>query len=382
MQEDEFTQLLQKYQQLQLENTGLTARLESEQRLFTEKITLLQEAKDELKLQFQHLAGEIFDDKSKKFSQQNSERLGAILSPFHQELGELRKEINEIYAKDSRERFALKEQIVQLQDASRHLGDEANSLALALKGDNKIQGNWGELVLERLLEVSGLRKGVEFTTQNGYRNETNQLLKPDVVIHLPDKRNVIIDAKTSLLSWSNYLNSDKKEEQQQAIKELLASLRSHFTGLGGKNYPAVKGLHSLDFVLMFIPVEAAFAAACRHEPALMEEALGHNVILTSPSSLLPTLRTIENLWKFQQQEKNAREIASRAALLYDKFCNFVGEMEKLGKQLDNAHNSYNSALNKLSRGQGNLIAQTMKLQELGVQPKKELSSSIMEQAEL
>ncbi len=378
----ELTQLAQKYQQQQVENARLVARLESEQQLFTEKITLLQEARDELKLQFKNLAGEIFDDKSRKFSQQNSDNLDAILTPFHKELGELRKEIGEIYNKDSRERFALKEQIGQLVDTSRHLGEEANTLALALKGDNKMQGNWGELVLERLLEVSGLRKGIEFSTQEGYRNEDNQLLKPDVIIHLPDKRSIIIDAKTSLLSWSNYLSSDKEEEQQQAIKDLLASLRTHFTGLGGKDYPAAKGVQSLDFVLMFIPIEAAFATACRYDSALLEDALKHNVILVGPASLLPTLRTIDNLWKFQQQEKNAREIARRATLLYDKFRSFVEEMEKLGRQLDGARSSYDAAINKLSRGQGNLIAQTVKLQELGVQPKKDLPQTIVEQAEI
>ncbi len=378
----ELIQLAQKYQQQQVENARLAATLESEQQLFTEKITLLQEARDELKLQFKNLAGEIFDDKSRKFNQQNSDNLGAILTPFHKELGALRKEIGEIYNKDSRERFALKEQIGQLVDTSRHLGEEANTLALALKGDNKMQGNWGELVLERLLEVSGLRKGIEFTTQDGYRNEDNKLLKPDVIIHLPDKRNIIIDAKTSLLSWSNYLNSDKEEEQQQAIKDLLASLRTHFTGLGGKDYPAAKGMQSLDFVLMFIPIEAAFATACRYDSALLEDALRHNVILVGPTSLLPTLRTIENIWKFQQQEKNAKEIARRATLLYDKFCSFVEEMKKLGKQLDNTRNSYDSALNKLSQGRGNLIAQAVKLQDLGVQPKKELPQSIIETADL
>ncbi len=376
--QQELESLGSEVQEHQLRNVRLTAKLESEQQLFTEKLTLLQEAKEELKFQFASLASEIFDDKSKKFSEQNSDKLHSILTPFHKELGELRKEISDIYNQDSRERFALKQEISHLLETSHHLGEEANNLALALKGDNKMQGNWGELVLERLLEVSGLRKGVEFSTQGGYRDDNNQLLKPDVIIHLPDKRNVIIDAKTSLLAWSNYLSSNDAATQQQAVKELLASLRGHFTGLGQKNYPGIKELHSLDFVLMFVPIEAAFATACRHAPALMEEALRHNVILTCPTSLLTTLRTIENIWKFKQQEKNAKEIAHRATMLYDKFRSFLEEMEKLGKQLDNARSSYDSALNKLSQGRGNLVAQTIKLKELGVQPRQELPQSIVE----
>ncbi len=382
VQKQQLEQLAAELQETRLDNVRLGDRLESEQRLFTEKLTLLQEARAELKLQFASLAGDIFDDKSRTFSEQSRDRLHTILSPFHRELGELRKEIGAIYNKDSRERFALKQEIAQLVETSRHLGEEAEGLALALKGDNKIQGNWGEFVLERLLEVSGLRKGVEFTTQSGYRNDDNQLLKPDVVVHLPDKRNVIIDAKTSLLSWRHYLNAEGEENQRQAVKELLSSLRSHFIGLSKKGYPGITELNSVDFVLMFIPIEAAFATACYHQPALMEEALGHNVILTSPTSLLPALRTVQNVWRFEQQEKNAKEIARRATLLYDKFRSFLEEMEKLGRQLDNARGSYDAAINKLSRGRGNLVAQTVKLQELGVQPKQELPQSIVDKADL
>ncbi len=377
-------QLRQKRAELhesQIYNTRLVVKLENDQKLFTEKLTLLQEARDELKVQFTNLAGQIFDDKSKKLSELNREKLDTLLSPFNRELCQLRTEINAIYNKDSRERFALKQEISQLQELNRHLGTEAKNLTMALKGENKTAGNWGEMVLEKLLEISGLRKGIEFTCQSGHRGVDNQLLRPDVIVHLPDKRDIIIDAKTSLLPWCRYLETDSPDLQQKAMKELLVSLRSHITGLSKKDYPGLKELHSLDFVLMFIPVEAAFAAACGHDTTLIEEALSHNVILVSPTTLLPTLRTVQNIWKFERQEKNAQEIAHRATLLYDKFRIFLEEMEKLGKQLDNARNSYESAIRKLSEGQGNLISQAIQLKELGVQPKKELPSGLVEKAD-
>lgn len=381
-QQEELAHLKEELHEYQLRNTRLATRLESDQQLFTEKLSLLQEARDELKLQFSQLAGQIFEDRSTKLSELNHEKLDALLTPFNRELNELRREINEIYSKDSRERFALKQEISQLQEINRHLGDEANSLSQALKGDNKTLGNWGELVLERLLETSGLRRGVEFSTQTGHRSSDNQLLKPDVIIHLPGSRDIIIDAKTSLLAWSRYLATEKQEEQQRAMTALLHSLRTHFTGLGAKNYPGARGLHSLDFVLMFIPIEAAFAAACRHDPSLLEDALSHNVVLVSPTTLLATLRTVENIWKFEQQGKNAREIARRAGLLYDKFRSFLDELEKLGRQLDNARTSYDNAISRLSQGQGNLISQAVQLKELGVQPKRDLPEQIIRQAEL
>lgn len=366
----------------EIRNTRLTSKLESDQQLFTEKLTLLQDARDELKLQFSQLAGQIFDDSSKKFSTVHSEKLSDLLTPFNRELAGLRQEMNSIYNKDSRERFALKQEISQLQEINRHLGDEANNLTQSLKGDNKTLGNWGELVLERLLETSGLRKGIEFSTQGGYRDSNNQLLKPDVIIHLPDNHDIVIDAKTSLLSWSRYLGTEEEGERQQALKALVTSLRTHFTGLGTKNYPSAQGLHSLDFVLMFIPIEAAFATACRHDPTLLEDALSHNVILASPTTLLTTLRAVQNIWRFEQQEKNAQEIARRAGLLYDKFRSFLEELEKLGRQINTAQSSYNNVINKLSQGQGNIISQAIQLKELGVQPKRDLPETIIKQAEL
>lgn len=366
----------------EIRNTRLSVKLESEERLFMEKLNLLQEARDELKLQFENLAGKIFSEKAERFSELNRERIQSILSPFNEKLGELHQQIGNIYNADSRERFALKEEIRQLKELNLHLGKEAENLSRALRSDNKTIGNWGEMVLERLLEIAGLRREIEFTTQGTFRTADGSLIRPDVIIHLPEGREIIIDAKTSLLAWSRCVAATGEEERNTALGELIISLRRHAEGLGKKNYPGATALRSLDFVLMFIPVEAAFAAACSHDPTLMESALRLNVIMISPCTLLTTLRTVQNLWKFEQQGKNAQEIASRASLLYDKFCGFLEEMEKLTRQLDSARSCCDGALNKLARGRGNLISQAEQLRELGVQPSKELPQSIIERAEM
>lgn len=366
----------------ELQNTRLSTRLESDERLFIEKLNLLQEARDELKQQFELLAGKIFSEKTERLSELNHHRLDEILSPFGQRLEELRRQISDIYTADSRERFALKEEISRLEKQGKLLGEEASLLSRALKSDNRIAGNWGELTLSRLLETAGLSEGREFSTQQSFRSADGSLLRPDLLIHLPDERRIIIDAKTSLLPWSRCVAATDEKSRTAALKELTTSLRRHAEGLAKKNYPGITGLHSLDFVLMFIPVEAAFAAACSHDPELIEEALRRNVIMISPSTLLTTLRTIENLWKFDRQGKNAREIAGRASLLYDKFCGFVSELEKVARQLDIARSSCDAAFNRLSRGRGNLISQAEQLRSLGIQPAKELPQKVLDRAEL
>ncbi len=360
----------------------LITLLKNERKHAVEKLRLLEKAREQLRLQFSNLAQQIFDEKSARFSELNRDKLEAILQPFSNQLNGLKQEINEIYRNDSRERTSLKSEILQLRDLNLQINQEANNLTNALKSNTKVQGNWGELVLERVLERSGLRKGIEYETQGGFRDPNNRLLKPDVIIHLPEGKDIIIDSKVSLTSWEKYVNSEHKDQRAHHLTALTDSIRDHVSTLSRKNYPGLAGIHCLDFVLMFMPIEAAFSAAFQQDENLFVEALTNNIIIVTPTTLLATLRTVENIWNYEHQSKNSLEIARRAGIMYDKFRGFVEEMDKIGKQLATCHTTYDSALLKLTRGRGNLIAQAEQLKELGVQVKKEIPKTITDIAEL
>lgn len=360
----------------------LATLLESERQHAGEKLRLLEDAREELSLRFKGLAQQIFEEKSVRFGEQNKERLEAILAPFNHQLLALKQEINEIYRNDSRERLSLKTEILQLRDLNRQINQEAINLTRALKSDTKVQGNWGELILGRVLESSGLRHGQEYETQGGFRDPHNRLMKPDVIIHLPEGRDIIVDSKVSLVSWERYVNCEDEKERAGHLGQLVQAVRDHVATLGGKSYQDLGGIRSLDFVLMFMPIEAAFAATLQHAETLCTEALARNVIIVTPTTLLATLRTIENLWHFEHQNRNSLEIARRAGLMYDKFRGFIEEMEKIGRQLATCQTTYEGALLKLTRGRGNLVAQSEQLRELGVQIKKEMPKAVLEIAEL
>jgi DNA recombination protein RmuC len=365
-----------------IKEAKLTTLLENERKHAAEKLQLLEDAREELRLQFTDLAQQIFDEKSTRFSELNRDKLEAILQPFNSHLTALKQEINEIYRHDSRERFSLKNEIIQLRDLNQQVNQEAINLTRALKSDTKIQGNWGELVLERVLERSGLRRGVEFETQGGFRDNNNRLLKPDVLVHLPEGRDIIIDSKVSLISWEKFVNSDDESRRAFHLAGLIKAIRDHIAILSQKNYPELNGIHSLDFVLMFMPIEAAFSTAFQQDENLFGEALAKNIIIVTPTTLLATLRTVENIWQFEHQSKNSLEIARRAGIMYDKFRGFLEEMEKIGKQLSTCHSTYDNALLKLTQGRGNLIAQAEQLKELGIQVKKDIPASITDFADL
>ncbi len=387
--DDELVATNQANQQLREEITNYKIRearlitlLKTERRNSSEKLALLEEAREQLRLQFSSLAQEIFEDKSRTFTTQSKERLDTLLQPFHLQLHALKQEIQQTYLNETRERASLKQELHQLQELNRQMGEEAINLTRALKGDKKLQGNWGELVLERVLEQSGLRRGHEYQTQQGYRDQSNKLFKPDVIIHLPEGKDVIIDSKVSLSAWEKYCSSDNtSEEQHKAIAELVNAIRSHIQSLGSKKYEELKGIRSLDLVLMFMPIEAAFMAAFNHDDNLFTDALNQKIVVVTPTTLIATLRTIENIWRYEHQSRNSIEIANKAGTLYDKFRGFVEDMEKIGKQIDTCHQTYDSAMIKLTRGRGNLIAQAQQLTDLGVQVKKELPKSVTELAD-
>lgn len=360
----------------------LAILLESERRHAAEKLQFLEDAREELSLKFAGLAQQIFDEKSARFGEQNKERLEAILEPFNHQLIALKQEINEIYRNDSRERLSLKAEILQLRDLNQQINQEAINLTRALKNDTKVQGNWGELILNRVLERSGLRHGHEYETQGGFRDPHNRLMKPDVIIHLPEGRDIIVDSKVSLISWERYVNCEEERERAGHLSRLVQAVRDHLATLGRKSYQDLNGVRSLDFVLMFMPIEAAFAAVLQHDDTLCTEALANNVIIVTPTTLLATLRTIENLWNFDHQNRNSLEIARRAGLMYDKFRSYVEEMERIGRQLATCQATYDGAFLKLTRGRGNLVAQSEQLKELGVQIKKEMPKGVLDISEL
>ncbi|MBB5347856.1 DNA recombination protein RmuC [Desulfoprunum benzoelyticum] len=360
----------------------LETLLESERRNAGDKLNLLEEARNELRLQFEALAHRIFEEKSEKFGSQNRERLEAILQPLHHQLTAFKKEIGDIYANDTRERTSLKDEILRLRDLNRQISVEAVNLTRALKGDKKVQGNWGEMVLEKVLEQSGLRRGHEYDCQEGLRDRDSRLFRPDVVVHLPEGRDIVIDSKVSLISWERYVAAEEEKTRQRALSDLAAAVRDHLTSLGDKNYSDLEGIRSLDFVIMFMPIEAAFVAAMQQDERLFDEAFRRGIIVATPTTLLATLRTVENIWRYEHQSRNAQEIARRAGLIHDKLCSFIEDMEKIGRQLGNCHHTYEAAMAKLSQGRGNLIAQAGQLTELGVKARKEMPRAVLDRTDI
>ncbi|KMQ75427.1 DNA recombination protein RmuC [Marinobacter subterrani] len=357
--------------------------LANERRSTTEKLELLERNRDALKQEFENLANRIFEQKSERFSQQTRTSLDTLLNPFRDQLQDFRKRVEDVYTTETRDRQALRSEIKSLQDLNRQITEEASNLTRALKGDKKIQGNWGELILERVLEKSGLRKGIEYDTQGSYRDGDNQLYRPDVIVHLPDSRNLIVDSKVSLVAYQRWvIEEEDTEARDEALKQHVDAVRNHIRTLSEKDYSQLHGLHSPDFVLLFMPIEPAFVAAFQQDENLFAEAFERKIIVVTPTTLLATLRTIENIWRYERQSQNARRIAERAGAVYDKLRVFVEAMERLGSQLHTAQGSYDSAMNTLTRGRGNLISQANRFVELGVRVKKELPKAIMDQAEV
>jgi DNA recombination protein RmuC len=354
----------------------LNTRIQAERKQAEEKLALLNEAKAELTNQFKILAQNIFEEKGTKFAEQNQIKLDALLNPLRDQLTDFKKKVDDVYVSEAKERASLKQELENLRLLNQQINQEAMNLTRALKGDKKAQGNWGELILERVLEQSGLRKGIEYETQGGFRDADNKLLKPDVIIHLPEGKDVVVDSKVSLSDYERYSSAEDEIEQIEALNTHVQAVRNHIDSLSGKDYSSLKGLRSLDFVLMFIPIEAAFTVAFRHDEKLFSDAFQRKIVVVTPTTLLATLRTIENIWRYERQNQNAQIIAKQAGAVYDKLRGFVEDMEKLGQQLNTVHNTYEDAMGKLTHGKGNLISQANRFVELGVKVKKVLPKSI------
>ena len=354
------------------------AELDSERKQGLGRIESLNEAKEALTSQFKNLANEILEDKSKRFTEQNAASLDALLKPLQTKLTEFKEQVNTSYGNEARERFALKNEIERLANLNLRMSDETRSLTQALKGDSKVQGNWGELVLESILESSGLRKGEEYLVQDSHTQTDGSRLQPDVVVKLPEGRSLVVDSKVSITAYARHAQTSDPELAEQELAAHIQSLRQHIQGLSNKNYSSLYGIGSVDFVLMFVPIEPAFLLALKTAPNLYQEALAKNIVLVCPSTLMATLRTVAHLWRQDQQNRNALEIAKQCGTLYDKFVGFVEDLEKLGQRLEQAQTSYHDAFNKLKSGKGNLIRTAQKVRELGVKPSKNLSVPLIE----
>lgn len=360
----------------------LEAQLEAERRQAAEKIALLQsstqEAKDALSNQFKNLANEILEEKSRRFALQNQENLNVLLKPLSEKLSEFRQQVNDTYQNEARERFALKQEIERLAGLNLQMSNDTKALTNALKGESKTQGDWGELVLETILENSGLRKGEEYLVQDTQTMADGSRLQPDVVIRLPEAKHLVIDSKVSITAYTRYMQADDESQKNAELGAHVQSIRQHIQGLSAKNYQDLYGLGSIDFVLMFIPVEPAFLAAMRHAPDIYQEALRKNIVLVCPSTLLATVRTVAHVWRQEHQNRNAQEIARQCANLYDKFVGFVDDLEKVGQRLEQAQVSYGDAVNKLKTGKGNLIRTAENVKKLGVKPNKSLPNQLLD----
>ena len=360
--------------------TQLDTRLLSERKINEEKSALFKQAREQLKQDFSHLANQIFEDKTARFSKDSRESIGNILNPLREQLGDFKRKVEDVYDKESRDRQALYQQIDHLKQLNQQMSQDAINLTQALKGDSKVQGNWGEVILERVLEESGLRKGHEYEIQVSL-NAEGKRYQPDVIVRLPDEKDMIIDAKVSLTGYERYCSGGASTEREQYLIEHVQSIRNHVRGLGQKAYEKLEGIRTLDFVLMFVPVEGAFLLALEHDQSLFRYAFQRNIILVSPTTLLVTLRTVQNIWRFEQQNQNAQTIAKRGGELYDKFVSFVESMDDLGKHLDRAQGAYDESYKRLSTGKGNLVKQAVSLSKLGVSGKKQLPSALTQSIE-
>ena len=364
---------------LDAQSAAQAAELREQQESHQQRLNDLQGSRDELRAQFAELAGKIFDEREQRFAQTSNERLGQLLDPLKERIQSFEKRVEETYQQEARERFSLGKELERLQQLNLRLSDEATNLTRALKGQ-KTQGNWGELILERVLEHAGLEKGREYQTQVSLKGPDGERFQPDVLIMLPGDKQVVVDSKVSLTAYQQYVGADDDVIGQAALKQHVLSLRNHVKGLASKDYKRLEGLHSLDFVLLFVPIEAAFSAALQAEPNLFQEAFDRHIVIVSPTTLLATLRVIDSLWKQERQGQNAREIAERAGWLYDKFVLFIQDLDEVGNRLQQLDKAYSSARNKLTEGRGNLVSRSEQLKLLGARASKSLPADLLERA--
>jgi len=372
-----------KYEQelntLRNEYIEATKKLEAARTHFSNQEQKIKEQKEEIEnlhkkltIEFENIANKILDEKSQKFTEQNKSNLDIILNPLKEKIKQFEEKVEKVYNEENKERISLKTEIKHLVELSMQVKSEANNLANALKGDTKKQGDWGEIILEKVLERSGLIKGQEYQTQFNTKNIDGSRIQPDAVVFLPDNKHIIIDSKVSLVAYNAYVNSEDENEKQKHLKEHINSVRNHVKQLSEKKYQTSSEFNTPDFVLLFMPIESAFSVAIQNDQDLFAYAWDLKIVIVSPTTLLATLRTIASIWKQERQTKNALEIAKQSGALYDKFVGFLEDLDKIGKSIDASKSAYEDALNKLKTGRGNLISRVVNIQKLGAQTQKQI----------
>jgi DNA recombination protein RmuC len=360
----------------------LTTTIEKDRQAAEEKLALLEEAKEKLGNEFKLLANQIFEEKGKTFSEQNRTSLDEILKPMREQMGDFRKRVDEVHLNDSKDRASLREHLAQLEKLNRRMSEDALNLTHALKGESKAQGNWGEMILERLLEASGLREDHEFVREQSFTDESGKRLRPDVVIYMPGDKQVIIDSKVSLTDYERVVSATDESERDTALRAHVRSLKQHIQELSGKRYEHLPNVHSPDYVLMFVPIEGAYLMAIEADQSIFEAAFEQRVAVVTPSTLYATLKLIEQLWRHEKQSDNMVRLIDRAGKLHDKMVDFVSAFEEIGQRLDQAQSAYGTAHSRIKSGHGNVISQISTLGKLAGKTKKELPNPLVEAAVL
>jgi DNA recombination protein RmuC len=348
-------------------------------RLLEQKKEML-EIREKLNIEFRNLANEILEEKSKKFTEQNKNNIDQILKPLGDKLKDFEKKVEETYDKEAQQRFSLKEEVKRLAELNQLISKEANSLTKALKGESKTQGNWGEIILESILERTGLRKGYEYTVQDSFTLEGNRRYQSDIIVHYPGERSIVIDSKVSLNAYDSYVSATDDKEKEISLKAHLTSVKNHINELASKNYQDIEAIKSLDFVVLFMPVEPAYLIAIQNEPQLWSYAYEKRILLISPTNLVAVLKMVESLWKREYQTRNVLEIAQQGGALYDDFVRLSEDLIKLGRKIQDASSYYNETMKKITQGRGNLVGRVEKLKMLGVKAKKSIPDSMLERS--
>lgn len=364
----------------QTELAALKSQDAEKQRSHDKELAALKGAKDQLTKEFESLAHRIFDEKTERFSKSSQQNLDGVIKPLREQLSDFKKRVEEVYDKETRDRTSLAAELNQLKQLNLQMSEDAVNLTKALKGDNKAQGNWGEVILERVLEESGLRKDHEYKTQVSMTSAEGNRRAPDVVVHLPENKDIVIDSKVSLVDYERYCRAETDTEKQQALKAHAQSVRNHILQLSKKNYEDLEGLKTLDFVFIFIPIEAAFMTAFEFDQSLYRDAYEKNIIIVGPTTLLATLRTVQSIWRYERQNTNVEEIARQAGAMHDRFVGFIDDLNKISQYIDKASDAQIAAMKKLSTGRGNLVNSTLKLEKLGAKIKKKIPESMIEEA--
>ena len=372
------TEVVRLAEQLKQQELQFAQQLRQQEQQAGEKLALLAEAKVELSNQFKALASDILEEKSKRFTEQNQANLSQLLTPLSEKIKGFQQKVEEVYVQEGKDRSALSEQVKMLMGLNQQLSGETGRLTRALTSQAKAQGDLGEMILEKILESSGLRKDEEYLVQNSFLTGDARQARPDVIVRLPENKHLVIDSKVSLTAYSEYVNAETDEARKLALARHMESVRRHIRELAEKNYQTLLGLQSIDFVCMFVPIEGAFMAAISNDPGLWESSYARNVLLVSPSTLLFVVRTAAHLWRQERQKQNVQEIVNRGAELYDKLVGFVDELKSVGERLEQARTSYGQALSKFSTGKGNVIRQAEMLKTLGVKPKKNLPVELVD----